>query len=488
MNPPHPHPTDKHLEPLDVNSEWKQHVVLMEPLGTKIKHQTNPSEQSVRSSLEKYGTMFVYFLPLLPAQTEQSYISVDVQFRTFKAGWSAIFVTFEDPYSVSQVLRTHLPLVRLGEEKLRYTARLMDPNRIVQYKPPFPYNNLQVSPGKAPRQQSEPVPLNGLLPSLGSTPASGSTPLAPKRWAMSVDTMPSSSTATPKRIEPPTAPRAMHRAQPKPLLPRGMPSAPFLADPLTRGVTTPDKSNGPQKTVPVPPPPPRITPTDQIGLLLAETDLLSRMITEAESLRDAKRSHIAQQTQDRIKSLESQAADERSKRKSLERVEHDLLRELNEIESAYRREVELAKRARDELKNISQHRRIATQGKNQDNSTISPHSVKISQVQEEVDALTAYLADLDSKITSEEGVISKLRREIDSASRASTILPESQNSEQELVSIPSFNGFLAALDFISKRVVADIGNAGEQYNSAVESSGAPRTPVRVLKRHNDTLE
>ena len=232
-------------------------------------------------------------------------------------------------------------------------------------------------------------------------------------------------------------------------------------------------------------------PPDQIGLFLAEMSLLSNMLKEAESLRDAKRSHIAQQSTERMKLIELQAAAERSKRKSLERAERDLLRELDELGNAHRREVKLTKRAEEKLKQISQHRRTGVQMENQDHIPMSSHLTEVNQAQEEVNALAAYLANLNSKIASEEEAIAKLRheRELLLPPKPSPVLPGNQPGEQESAVIPAFNSALAALNTISKNIVAQLGQPDERHRSPTDSSGAAKNPQQVLKRrHSDTLE
>jgi len=232
--------------------------------------------------------------------------------------------------------------------------------------------------------------------------------------------------------------------------------------------------------------PPKVAPSDQIGLLLAEINLLSRMINDAESLRDAKKSLVEQQNLDQIKSLQSQAEGERSKRKSLEETEIDLVHEVEDLDRVCRHEARLAKRAEDELRDISRRQRVAAQRPNQNNSSTSPRSAEISQMQEEVDALTAHLAGIDSKIACEDEAIAKLRREIDSSSKPSSVLSDGQ--QQGPAPIPAFNDALAALNTISKGIAAQIEHLGEQH-LVTDKSNAPETQVQVLKRkHSATLD
>lgn len=377
---------------------------------------------------------------------------IDMQSYTFKAGWKAIFVTFQEPDSLRKVLDVALSTkgITLGPEKKHYLANRMDPNRLAQYKPPCRFHEIGTF---AAISRVDPTPKVNRSSSLtvdSSSPSSTvvSTPTA----SGAVVPGPSESSPMPRHHKAvPTAPQAMLRrssyfAPPSTLHPGSASPTPRRSSiasvhelpprPLSTNVSRTEGSNLEslrQKIL-----------SAQYDISEAETQLARSASRDQSVLPGSKGPVVVDESL--LSSLESRAAEERSKRKALEREHDRLCRDLDEVDRAYERELERTDVAEAELRRVSRQarwRRTTTMKSSGDpgaggdsmdidrrGSIVGPD--ELDKLQKECDELRQNLTALDQELSLNDQICARLIRERDLLLEQESKLVMSQSQSQSI--------------------------------------------------------
>lgn len=327
-----------------------------------------------------------------------------------------MFVTFEQPGSLRDALAQKKEM-RLGPDHRLYSIQPMNINRLSQYQPPCAIHELQ-----------------NFAASIELTSGELSRSSIPSTIAISSPSSASVSTAIPPVLPASTGNAETNPHKKIPTAPQAMIKRSLISTP-PRGPRS-DSSNYSRRDLSLnvhhtsrPPEAKSSEPEDLsiLGDLRTQLASAQKGIEAAEArlnkCPEKRSSAPTNGNQNLITSLESRAADERSKRKSLEREYDRLMRDLDEVDRVYEREIERKDSAEAELRRVMRQARWQPTSTVTDSSKVAhPKDMDVSsedgskevhQAQKETDSLRETLAELDRELALENQTCARLIQQRD---------------------------------------------------------------------------